>query len=251
MPIHDWMRVSAETWHDFHLAWIAELRNRLNGGVLLGDYYAMAEQLIGTMGPDVLTLQSPSCSDDGGTHESNTGGLAVATAPPKPKLMGEAAGLEHYLHKQRHLVIRHSSGDRIVALIELLSPGNKSSRSAWESFVDKAVTALQEGYHLLLVDLFPPTLRDPNGVHAAIWEQYCAQSFQLPPATPLTLAAYATGPTTRAYVETTAVGCELLEMPLFLESEIYVNVPLEATYCAAFRGVPNRWKVPLEQSLAQ
>lgn len=34
MPIHDWTRVTAGTWHDFHLAWIAELRNVLNGGLL-------------------------------------------------------------------------------------------------------------------------------------------------------------------------------------------------------------------------
>jgi hypothetical protein len=25
MPIHDWTRVTARTWHDFLLAWFAEL----------------------------------------------------------------------------------------------------------------------------------------------------------------------------------------------------------------------------------
>ena len=35
-------------------------------------------------------------------------------------------------------------------------------------------------------------------------------------------------------------------MPLFLEPELYVNVPLEATYQAAYRGVPRRWKTVLE-----
>ena len=44
MPIHDWTRVSAGTWHDFHLAWIAELRNALNGGLLPADYYAQASK---------------------------------------------------------------------------------------------------------------------------------------------------------------------------------------------------------------
>ena len=38
----------------------------------------------------------------------------------------------------------------------------------------------------------------------------------------------------------------LIDMPLFLEPEIYVNVPLEATYQAAYRGVPQRWKNVLE-----
>jgi hypothetical protein len=47
-------------------------------------------------------------------------------------------------------------------------------------------------------------------------------------------------------VEHTAVGRTLMEMPLFLEAEEYVDVPLEATYQAAYRGVPQRWKVVLE-----
>ena len=57
MPIHDWTRVGAGTWHDFHLAWIAEIRNVLNEGLLPQDYYAQAEQIAGPLGPDVLTLQ--------------------------------------------------------------------------------------------------------------------------------------------------------------------------------------------------
>src|SRR6516165_2929582 len=59
VPIHDWTRVTAGTWHDFHLAWIAEIRNALNGGILPADYYAQAEQIAGPLGPDVLTLQVP------------------------------------------------------------------------------------------------------------------------------------------------------------------------------------------------
>jgi len=38
----------------------------------------------------------------------------------------------------------------------------------------------------------------------------------------------------------------LLEMPLFLEPDLYVNVPLEATYLAAYRGVPLRWRRVLD-----
>jgi len=58
--------------------------------------------------------------------------------------------------KQRTLVIRHASGDRIVALLEIVSPGNKDRRFSLDRFVDKAVSALRQNYHLLIVDLFPP-----------------------------------------------------------------------------------------------
>jgi hypothetical protein len=249
MPIHDWTRVSDGTFHDFHLAWIAELRHALNEGILPEGYYAQAEQIIGPLGPDVLTLQA------GGKPESEIatpepagpGGLAVATAPPRPRLTA-AAVMDDYVLKRRTVVIRHSSGDQIIALLEIVSPGNKSSRHALRSFVDKAVEALYRGYHLLIVDLFPPSPRDPQGIHAAIWQQLEDRPFELPAGEPLTLAAYSAGPVKRAWIEPTAVGRMLIDMPLFLEPEIYVNVPLEATYLAAFRGVPRRWKQVLEEA---
>jgi hypothetical protein len=42
MPIHDWTRVPAGTWHDFLYAWITEIRNALNGGRLPPSYYFVA-----------------------------------------------------------------------------------------------------------------------------------------------------------------------------------------------------------------
>jgi hypothetical protein len=154
--------------------------------------------------------------------------------------------MNDYVLKRRTIVIRHTSGDRIVALLEIVSPGNKSARHALRSFVEKAVEALYRDYHLLIIDLFPPGPRDPQGIHGAIWSEFSDALFEQPPDEPLTLAAYSAGQKKRAYVETTAVGRELIEMPLFLEPEIYVNVPLEATYQAAFCGVPRRWRVVLE-----
>jgi hypothetical protein len=248
MPIHDWTRVSAGTWHDLHVAWVTELRNVLNGGLMPAGYYAQAEQIVGPLGPDVLTLQAeePPWSN-GSAGGVGQGGLAVAVAPPKPKLIAESAGAD-YVTKRRTIVIRHNSGDRIVALIELVSPGNKESGHAFRSFIEKAVEAMSRGYHLLIVDLFPPTKRDPRGLHAAIWEEFSGDSDFIPPAdAPLTLVAYSCGSPKRAYLEPTAVGRELIEMPLFLEPDFYVNVPLEPTYQAAYRGVPRKWRDVLER----
>jgi hypothetical protein len=246
MSIHDWTRVGAGTWHDFHLAWTAEIRNALNGGLLPPDYYAQAEQIAGPLGPDVLTLQESDDSPNGATPSSSGGGIALATAPPRARFFGEAE-MNDYVLKRRTLVVRHSSGDRIIALLEIVSPGNKSARHAIRSFVEKAVEAIYRGYHLLVVDLFPPGPRDPNGLHPLIWGEISDAPFALPPDQPLTLAAYSAGPVKRAYVETTTVGQELIEMPLFLQPETYVNVPLEATYRRAYAGVPRRWRSVLEQ----
>lgn len=248
MPIHDWTRVTAGTWHAFHLSWIAEIQLALNGGILPASYYAQAEQIAGPLGPDVLTLQEPETAINGDSDlpsSSNSGGVAAAVAPPR-KRMTDDAEMDDYVLKRRTLVIRHVSGDRIIALLEIVSPGNKSSRHGLRSFVEKAVEARYRGFHLLIIDLFPTGPRDPNGIHGAIWSELCEASFQLPPGEPLTLAAYSAGPRKRYYVEPTAVGRELIDMPLFLKEEIYVNVPLEATYQAAYRGVPRRWQRVLE-----
>src|SRR5947209_5402674 len=68
----------------------------------------------------------------------------------------------------------------------------------------------------------------------------------LPADEPLTLAASSAGPIQRAYVEPTAVGRPLIDMPLFLDPEWYVSVPLEGTYQAAYCGVPRKWREVLE-----
>jgi hypothetical protein len=217
MPVHDWTRVGAGTWHDFHLLWIVELSKTLNGGLLPEDYYAQGERATGSLGPCAGASLAPSTSEE-----------------------------EAYALKRRTLVVRHSSGDRIVALLESVLPGNKSARHAIRSFVEKAVEALYRGYHLLLVDLFPRGPREPKCIHPLIWGEISDAPFTLPPDLPLTLAAYSAGPRKRAYVESTGVGRELIEMPLFLEPELYVNVPLEATYQRAYRGVPRRWQRVLE-----
>ena len=101
---------------------------------------------------------------------------------------------------------------------------------------------LEAGIHLLVLDLLPPGPRDPQGIHAAIWSEIQDDDFQLPPDKPLTLVSYSAGDLKRAFIEPVAVGDKLPDMPLFLEAERYVPVPLEATYRSAFAAVPKRWR---------
>src|SRR5262249_27805978 len=111
---------------------------------------------------------------------------------------------------------------------------------------DKAVAALAHGIHLLVIDLHPPSPRDPHGIHAALWERLTETEFVPPPDKPLTLAADAAGPGPTAYVEPVAVGNVLPDTPLFLYPEQYINVPLQATYDAAYLGVPRYYRQILE-----
>lgn len=240
MPIHDWTRVTAGIFHDFHHEWISAIKRALNGGLLPPGYYAMAEQIAGGMGPDVLTLEMPSPRPP--TRGSNgEGGLALAARPPKVRFHARIEE-DKYARKAKAVVVRHTSGHEVIAMIELVSPGNKGSRAALASFARKVHEALESGIHLLIVDLFPPGPRDPQGIHRVIWEEGHEGDFALPPDQPLTCVAYLAGPCPEVFLDPVAVGDPLPEMPLFLTDETYVPVPLDATYQAAWEAVPACWR---------
>jgi len=243
VPIHNWTRVEAGIFHDFHHAWIEEIKRTLNAGLLPADYYALAEQHAAGFGPDVLTLQGPPNGDVevGARTAPSAGETGLLLAPPKVPLTAES-DLEFYRRKQSTVTVRHVSGDRVVAMVEVVSPGNKASRYALQSFVEKAAGLLDQRIHLLILDLHPPSPRDPQGVHGAIWEAITSQEYTAPPGKPLTLVAYESGLTVRAYTQPAAVGDPLADMPLFLEPSGHVDVPLEATYQAAWQAVPRRWR---------
>ena len=246
MPIHDWTKIFAGAFHDFHHSWITELRNALNDGLLPADYYAMAEQVTRPFGPDVLTLQTNDTHGNGttksGPPSQSSKSVAVLEKPPRVRVIEESEA-DLYAKKANRLAIRQVTDDRLISIIEILSSGNKSSRHAIDEFLDKVWSLIDQDIHLLLIDLFPPTARDPQGIHRLIWGDSAA-----PPPTdqPLTLAAYHAIMPRCAYVEPTALGNALIDMPLFLDDGHYVPVPLEATYQAAWRGVPQRWKAVLE-----
>lgn len=254
MPAHDWTRVPDGTFHDFHATWIPLLKDLLNRQLLPSGYYAMAEQVAGVI-PDVLTLQAIEDAFDDEEAADGSGsavGTLVATSPPRASVMAQVE-LEQsiYAAKANRIVIRHRSHDRVVAILEVVSAGNKSNAAAFELLVNNATVALWEGVHLLVIDLHPPTRRDPNGIHGATWEAVAGELYERPREKPLTLASYAAaallrGRPIRAYVEPLAIGEALKPMPLFLTSGKYINVPLEASYMDAVSRVPDRARQPLE-----
>jgi hypothetical protein len=249
--MHDWTRVPNGVYHAFHNTWIGDLQKALNDNLLPPDYYALGEQQAGDIGPDVLTLQteeeeSPESELSSAEDATNGGMIAVAEAPPRTRITQEAEDVAFYLARQRSVVIRHASGDRVVALIEIVSPANKHSHRTLDDFVDKVIAALEDGIHVLVIDPLPSTSRDPNGMHGAVWDRLMAGSYEPPDGLPLTLVSYAVRRTVKAYVEPIRVGSLLIDMPLFLRPEHYIPVPLERTYLSAWTGVPQRWRRVIE-----
>ncbi len=246
MPVHDWTRVEAGISHAFHVGWVPEIQKALNGGVLPEGYYALAEQHAGRGIADVLTLHTGAESREPTPWPSATGGTAVAEGPPRVRRrLTLPSGL---LARRRTVAIRHVSGHRLVALIEILSLANKDRASHLDDFAAKAVAALDAGIHVLVVDPFPPGPHDPQGIHGVLHQRLEGSEtiYDLPTEEPLTLASYTAGPQLDVYLEHVAVGAALPEMPLFLRPDRYVNVPLEPTYQAAYEGLPGFWRGVLE-----
>jgi hypothetical protein len=243
MPVHDWTRVSDGTFHDFHYSWVLEIKRSLMRGLLPKGYYVMAEQFGGDVGaPDVLTLQT---GDPNPAPTEALAGTATLTEAPPVVDARSTIARDSYARLQRTLVIRHTSGDRIVAMIEVLSRGNKSNRHAVRSFLDKAVAALDAGIHLLLVDVHPPGPRDPHGIHGLLLHEIGTEEYVLPGDRRLTAASYVGGAVVDGFVKHFAVGEPLPAMPLFLTREHYIQVPLEAAYTAAWQDVPPQYQAAL------
>ncbi len=255
MPMHDWSKVKAGTYHNFHQLWTSSITNQLNIGILPPGCFAMAEQIIGGPEPDVVALklfEDPLATENHLEWRDITqGGNAVAFAEPKTKpkaSMVMIADEDRYVLKTNRIVVRHELG-QVLAIIELISPGNKNSTHAIRSIVEKLVQLLRQGINLLVIDPFPPSSRDPRGIHALIWNEITDQPFQLPTDRQLTIVSYQAAPSKTAWVEPTSVGTTLPAMPLFLRNEIYVNLPLETSYQQTWDGLPMELKRTIAPSL--
>lgn len=241
MPVHDWTRVDASLFHAFHQHWIVDLYDALNSSGLPPAYFALIEPPVWRPVPDVLTLQ---LSPDGDLPSGTAPAVSVADAPPRAQVV-RTTEADIYVRKADRITVRHRHG-QVVAVVEIVSPGNKGSQSALRAFVEKIADLIQQGIHVLIIDLFPPTRRDPHGLHKAIWDEFEDEDFTLPADTPLILASYSAGPVKTAYVEPITVRAALPDMPLFLAPELYVPVPLEATYQTAWKVFPAPLKRLLE-----
>ena len=234
MPIHDWTRVDSGIFHDFHQRWTLTLSNSLNEGILPNGYFAMVEQRVGGPIADVLALEMALPAS--AAEEEAGGGLAVAMAPPRAQ-MTRRADAEIYSGRANRITVRYRHG-KVVAVVEIVSPGNKHSWAEFRAFVEKSADLIQQGVHMLVIDPFPPTPRNPSGMAKAIWDQFEIEPMELPPGKPLTISSYDAGFARAMYVYFAGAGDVLPDVPLFLRPEVYVYAPLESAYQEAWRSFP-------------
>jgi hypothetical protein len=197
MPIHDWSRVDANLFHDFHQAWSVAIRTALNAGLLPKGYSALVENADQSQAsPNRITIQRP---------------------------LG-----------------------RRVSAIEILSPRDKLTQRSLQAMVDQIVRLVRQGIHVLVIDLFVPSLRAPANIHHAIWSELNGGPFTPSTGKPLSLVAYISKSSIEAHVKLVALGDELPSMPAFLDVQRYIQVPLEATYQATWASCPENMRALVE-----
>jgi hypothetical protein len=250
MPIHDWTRVEACIFHDFHLSWSCAISAAFNRGGLPSGYYSLVEEHRVAFAfelPDIGRTAEGDDVRDAGPRSERREKMSWEPRPDPPgtHLVAESEW-EHYHRKHKTVTIRHEDGHEVVAAVEVITPADKHSRRAVRLCVEKAAQFLERNIHLLIVDIYPPGKLDPHGLHGAIWEEITGQDYVPPPDKPLTLATYESQSAMRAFVEPVAVGDRLPEMPLFLSVGRYVKVPLETTYQFAWQSMPRVWKDVIE-----
>src|SRR5436305_1398027 len=140
MPIHDWTKVPAGIFHDFHNGWITHLKERLNSGLLPEGFYALSEQQAARIEVDILTLERP-----GGVPQPRDSGRRSALSEAVPQVGRRLVAGPNAVYRtlRRTLAIRHVSEHRVVALVEIASPANKDRASSVREFVSKVHAALR------------------------------------------------------------------------------------------------------------
>lgn len=215
-------------FHHFHQDWSIELARTLNRGVLPSNLSAFVEQRAGVKEHEVLAIEDYGTLDDREACllEASAGRVATMEAPAT-RIVQRSTD-EICADRSNRIVIRHHLG-RMVAVIEIVSPGNKDKRGAVRKFVKKTVEFIEAGVHVLIVDLFPPTVRDPKGLHKLIWDEIEDQPFELPEGLSRLLMSYQAGREKVAYIEPLAICDTMPDMPLFLTPDAHLKIPLQVT----------------------
>jgi hypothetical protein len=177
----------------------------------------------------------------------DTGGAATV---PCTRLTIEAQA-NVLLSRANTIAIRHRLGE-VVCVMEIVSPGNKASRSSVRSFVEKTLAYLRSGVHVLLVDPFPPRPLDPHSMHKLIRDEIEEAPFDLPADEPLLLVSYrvrdaSIGLSPVAYLEPFRPGAEMPDMPAWIDADLFVSVPLERCYQAAWDVCPEDFRYLVER----
>jgi hypothetical protein len=236
MPLLDHFHppLSAERrWESFHSSWATKLVDALTESWLPPNYIAEEHVHFGpSVEIDVATFTREASSP------GEEAGGAVATAGPKvwaaPAADGALPAVFPDTFEVR--VLSTDTGPKLVAAIELISPGNKDRPAERRAFATKCASYLSQGISVIIVDIV--TNRRANLHNEVLQVMEAGDALRLPAETSLYAVAYQ--PLRRGqrdeidvWRSPLALGRALPTLPLGLRADLVIPVDFEAAYAEA------------------
>ncbi|HYV34206.1 MAG TPA: DUF4058 family protein [Gemmataceae bacterium] len=220
-------------WESFHSSWATKLADALTERWLPPEYIAEEHVHRGaSVEIDVATFERETAA---ATAE---GGVALATigskvwAPPNADDLIPAIFPDTFEVR----VLSMEAGPKLVAAIELISPGNKDRPAERRGFATKCASYLYQGISVIIVDIV--TSRRANLHNEILRVMESADSHSLPVDQGLYAVAYR--PLRRGnsdeidvWRSSLALGQTLPTLPLGLNAGLVVPVDFEETYAEA------------------
>jgi hypothetical protein len=236
MPLLDHFHppLSAERrWESFHSSWATKLADTLTERWLPPNYIAEEQVHLGpSIEIDVATL----ARDASGISEEEGG--AVATLGPKVWTPPTADAVIPSVFPDTFEVriLSTDTGPKLVAAIELISPGNKDRPAERRAFATKVASYLYQGISVIIVDIV--TNRRANLHNEVLRVMEAAETLQLPPETTLYAVAYhplrrSQGDEIDIWRSPLVLGGDLPTLPLGLRADLVIPVDFELTYAEA------------------
>lgn len=238
MPLRDHFRPpisKKSSWEGFHGGWPMKIIDQLLPHLPPG-YIAEPRVHLGSLYElDINAYEDfdapPSSDWTPGLSETAT--LASAA----PTLTLEADLTEEYAYEV--LVFDEERNRKLVAAVELVSPGNKDRPESRSAFISKCAALLQQRVCVSIVDLV--TTRNFN-LYTDLLEliHRADPAFDLPPSTyAATIRGRNQG--AKALIDTWAyplsVGKKLPTLPIWLNADLKIEMDLESSYEATCRAL--------------
>jgi hypothetical protein len=215
----------------FHTTWAATLADLLNRGVLPPEYIAL-EQI--HAGPSVEIDTSVFRESNGAAP----GGPVTATVPRTVWTPAAAAVSWPITYPPSATVeiLSTEGGRTLVAVVELISPGNKDREGKRQLFAAKCAGHLARGVGVVIVDVV--TSRQGNLHHDILRLLGVGSEYDMPGSPSLYAVAYRPlqtdqGGRVDTWPTPLTVGAALPTLPLSLGADLTVPLDLEAAYSEA------------------
>jgi hypothetical protein len=235
MPLLDHFHppLSAERrWESFLSRWATKLADALTDR-LPPDYIAEEHAHLGpSVEIDVATFERQSSA------VANDRGGAVATAGRQvwTPLAADGALPSVFPDTFEVRVLSTEADPKLVAAIELVSPGNKDRAVERRAFATKVASYLHQGISVIIVDIV--TNRRANLHNEVLQLMEAGDTLRLPPETTLYAVAYrplrrGRGDEIDVWRSPLALGQPLPMLPLGLRAELVIPAEFEAAYAEA------------------